>query len=171
MVRFDTESGASRRSAPYSDGRLAMTLLLPDRGLASLEKLMRTNGPSALVEDTRPTRLTLGLPRFHVESGWDLIPVLRRLGVSDAFTTRADFSGISSASDLAVSSAVHRAVVTVDEVGTEAAAATGTGVSVVSAPRPPDLEVTADRPFLYTVTDTKRGAPLFLGRVTRPAAA
>jgi serpin B len=57
----------------------------------------------------------------------------------------------------------------VDERGTEAAAATAVIMKTLSMPAPPRLEVTVDRPFLFAITDTDNGVPLFLGQVTNPA--
>jgi serpin B len=35
----------------------------------------------------------------------------------------------------------------------------------------PPVEVIADRPFLFAITEPRSGLPLFLGRVTNPTAA
>jgi serpin B len=92
--------------------------------------------------------------------------------MSDVFDAAADLSGITTAERLFVTQAVHCANVTVDEVGTEAAAAT----AVVAAPAAarvsttPPVEFTVDRPFAFEIVDTQTAAPLFLGTVSDPAA-
>jgi serpin B len=90
-----------------------------------------------------------------------------------AFSADADFSGVTTAQRLRISEVVHKAYIDVDEQGTEAAAATA--VVMTAAARfqggDPPVEVIADRPFLFAVTDSATGLPLFLGRVSDPAAA
>ena len=85
------------------------------------------------------------------------------------FTDLADFSGITGAERLAISKAVHRANITVDESGTEAAAATGIGVGPTSADAGPDVTVRADRPFAFAVVHVPTRTPLFVGQVADPA--
>jgi serpin B len=64
---------------------------------------------------------------------------------------------------------VHGADITVDEAGTEAAAATAVGIGVTSAPAPGEIvELVADRPYLFAVRHVETGAPLFVGRVADP---
>jgi serpin B len=98
----------------------------------------------------------------------DLSKTLAEAGMPAAFTPAADFSGITDDEDLLIASVQHKTFVQVDEEGTEAAAATGIGVQATSAPQL--HTVTVDRPFLFVITDTATGAPLFLGRITDPTA-
>jgi serine protease inhibitor len=86
------------------------------------------------------------------------------LGMTDAFTDRADLSGISTQEHLFITGAQHKAFVAVDEKGTEAAAATGIGVGVTSLP--PTFAV--DRPFLFLIEDVETKSVLFLGRLLTP---
>ncbi|MGH8917922.1 MAG: serpin family protein [Actinomycetes bacterium] len=83
-------------------------------------------------------------------------------------TALDDFSGISP-EDLALGQVVHRANITVDEWGTEAAAVTGLSF-VVSAPAQPRFVVRAHRPFDFLIVHKPTGAPLFLGYVADPLA-
>ncbi len=66
---------------------------------------------------------------------------------------------------------VHKAYVDVNEEGTEAAAATAVVVRAMArfAADGPPVEMIVDRPFLFAITDSRSGLPLFLGRVTDPA--
>ena len=83
-----------------------------------------------------------------------------------AFTDAADFSAMSP-EDLYISDVVHEVFVSVDEDGTEAAAATAVVMAETSAPAEP-VRLTVDRPFLYWIVDEPTGAVLFLGRVLDP---
>jgi serpin B len=82
-----------------------------------------------------------------------------------AFSTDADLSGITGRRNLYVSEVVHKAFVDVNEVGTEAAAATG----VVSQESSLPPQFRADRPFVFLIRDNRNGSVLFLGRVVNPA--
>jgi serpin B len=107
------------------------------------------------------------MPRFEFESSFDLSKTLAAMGMPDAFGN-ADFSGMTGGRDLAIQFVVHKAFVSVDEEGTEAAAATGVGMQE-SAPNR-NAEFTVDRPFIFLIRDSETGAILFLGRVLNPAA-
>jgi serpin B len=70
--------------------------------------------------------------------------------------------------DLFISDIVHKAFVSVDEAGTEAAAATAVIMSLTAAPEA--VEVTLDHPFIFLIRDIETGAVLFVGRVVNPSA-
>ncbi len=86
-----------------------------------------------------------------------------------AFTDRADFSVISPREQLLLQEALHQAFISVDEKGTEAAAATGFFGSATSGPTKV-IDLTVDRPFIFLIRDDDTGAILFLGRVLDPNA-
>jgi serpin B len=70
--------------------------------------------------------------------------------------------------ELFISEVVHKAFISVDEEGTEAAAATAVIMPVLAAPSPA-VEVTIDRPFIYMIRDLQTGTILFVGRILNPA--
>jgi serpin B len=70
--------------------------------------------------------------------------------------------------DVAISDAIHRANITVDEWGTEAAAVTGLAFDVSARPAAP-LVVRADRPFAFAIMHVPTSTPLFLGQVVDPS--
>ena len=106
------------------------------------------------------------LPKFTIESNFNLIETLKRLGMIDAFESQnADFSGINE--DVFISTVAHRALVEVNEKGTEAAAGTG----VAGADRgigPKQKEFRADHPFIFWIKENSSNTVLFLGRVVEP---
>lgn len=108
--------------------------------------------------------IDLGLPKFQAETEFSLAETLETLGMVDAFSTAANFSGITQQERLMLTSAWHKAFVAVDEKGTEAAAATGVVAGPVSIP--PSL--TVDRPFLFLIEDVETKTVLFLGRIMKP---
>jgi serpin B len=156
---------------PYRDIGLAMAVVLPDGPLSALRPKVAAAGLGALLAGTARHQVTLSLPRFRREAAFDLIPALRRLGVTDAFGDDADFSGITDAEPLRIGAVAHKAYIDVDEHGTEAAAATAIVMAGMAAFRaPPPVTMVVDRPFLFAIIDTATILPLFLGQVSHPGA-
>jgi serpin B len=154
---------------PYAGGSLAMAVILPDGPLAALRPALAAGTLSGVLAGTSRHQVTLSLPRFRVQAAFDLIPVLRQLGVNEAFSGDADFSGITEAEPLHISAVAHEAYIDVDEQGTEAAAATAVGIRAAAAFRsPPPVTMVIDRPFLFAIIHTATGLPLFVGQVSRP---
>jgi serpin B len=153
---------------PFRGGDLSMIVLVPDEanGLPALEANLSADSlAAAAAPDPYAQGVTVKLPRFAFETEVALPQVLQSLGIVSAFDpARADLSGIDGTHSLYVDKAVHKAVVSVDEDGAQAAAATATGTDVVSLP--PQFEV--DRPFLFLIYDHVTGSILFLGRVDDP---
>jgi len=157
---------------PYRDVSLAMAVVLPDGPLAALRPKVAAAGLGALLAGTARHRVALSLPRFRLESAYNLIPVLRRLGVAAAFGDDADFGGITEAVPLRIGAVAHKAYIDVDEHGTEAAAATALAMTALAAFRaPPPVTMIVDRPFLFAIIDPATGLPVFLGQVNRPRSA
>nr|CEL20056.1 Serine protease inhibitor (serpin family) [Kibdelosporangium sp. MJ126-NF4]CTQ97280.1 Serine protease inhibitor (serpin family) [Kibdelosporangium sp. MJ126-NF4] len=148
---------------PYKGGRLAYSVIVP----ASLDAL-RGKGVAQLLSEVRPATVALAMPRFTTRSSMDLAETLAQAGMPKAFSKAADFGGIADDMPLRIASVQHKTFVQVDEEGTEAAAATGADMQATSAPM--TQTVTVDRPFLFVITDTATGAPLFLGRIGDPTA-
>jgi serpin B len=164
---FGYQQGAGYQAVtlPYSDGRLAMTIVLPSGSLQTLERSLTASTLAAMVKPGSVTAMSLSLPKFSFSSSFGLAGVLQQLGMTSAFGA-ADFSGITTDTPLAISSVVHKAVIDVDEQGTEAAAATG--IAMTAGAMMATTQVNIDRPFLFAITDTTTGAPLFLGTVSNP---
>jgi serpin B len=154
---------------PYRGSSLAMAVVLPDGPLAALRPKIAAGGLRGMLVGATRHQVTLSLPRFRLETDFNLVPALRQLGVTAAFTRDADFSGITAAERLRIGAVVHKAYVDVDERGTEAAAATGITFRPTAAFRaPPPVAVVVDRPFLFAIVDSATGLPLFLGQVSHP---
>lgn len=150
---------------PYAGGELAMLVALPDRpdGLPELDKALSPAAIASWVKEMTPRNVYLKFPKFSTRSAYELSGPLKDMGMSLAFSDRADFTGIEKGGGVhKVDQVVHRAVVRVDERGTKAAA--GTGVVTVRD----RVVFEADRPFLFLVRDMKSGEVLFLGRLVAP---
>ena len=89
------------------------------------------------------------------------------MGMPDAFSSKADFSGMTGTRDLFISAVVHKAYVDVNEKGTEAAAATGVGMRLTSVAPPPPV-FRANHPFIFLIRDNLTDSILFMGRLVNP---
>jgi serpin B len=155
---------------PYDGHELSMVVLLPDAGgFGGFEDALDAGRVDAIVGDLSYRQVALTLPRFEVESDFSLADALAALGMPDAFSSGADFSGMTGGRDLFISEVVHKAFVSVDEAGTEAAAATAVVMKRLALPEEP-VEVIVDRPFIFLIRDIQTGAILFVGRVVDPSA-
>ncbi len=156
---------------PYLNGDISMLILLPDEGrFQDVEQALTPEMVREVSGNLTHGPVNLGLPKFTYESAFSLRDALVSLGMTDAFDPdRADFSGMDGARDLYISHVLHKAFVSVDEEGTEAAAATAVIMSVTSAPADEPITLTVDRPFIYLIRDGQTGSILFMGRVIEPA--
>lgn len=156
---------------PYDGGELSLVLLLPDSGdFKRFEGSLSRDRVEAALKSLQPTPVALTLPKFTYQSSFSLAKTLSGMGMPSAMTPgQADFSGIDGSRDLFVSDVIHKALVVVDEKGTEAAAATGAVIGLTSAPAAQPVTITVDRPFVFLIRDVETGALLFVGRVLNPA--
>ncbi|XP_059966014.1 serpin B6 isoform X1 [Mesoplodon densirostris] len=156
---------------PYVGSELNMIIMLPDENTdlktvekeLTYEKFVEWTSPDLMDEE----EVEVSLPKFKLQESYDMEGVLRALGVTDAFeSARADFSAMSSRSNLCLSRVAHKAFVEVDEAGTEAAAATAAVLMLRCARITPRF--CADHPFLFFIQHSKTRALLFCGRLSCP---
>jgi serpin B len=171
--------GFSAVTLPYSGGDIQFLILLPDavNGLATLEAKATAD---LLASCANPPRsdMILHLPKFKIEPPlFKLGKVLQSLGMRSAFdlpkgSANFDRMALRKPEDyLFISEVFHKTFLTLDEKGTEAAAATAVAMMRAAAmvgPKPKPVEVRVDHPFLFAVQHRPSGACLFLGRVTDP---
>ena len=137
---------------PYSWGEMSMTILLPDEGkFREFEDSLNAEALNRILDDIEVDHVTLTMPLFEFESEFSLGETLAGMGMPDAFGPGADFSGMTGTRELHISAVIHKAFVSVDERGTEAAAATAVAVPV-SGPSKDPIPVTVDRPFIFLIT-------------------
>ncbi|MCK6577861.1 MAG: serpin family protein [Anaerolineae bacterium] len=168
------EDGYQAVSLPYGGG-IAMEIYLPDAGtFETFEQNFTPDGLLMLRGSAAYGPVILTLPRWKTQTDAPMTDLLQRMGMTLPFTGDADFSGMidtsQTAERLAISRVLHKAFISVDEHGTEAAAATVVLMEATGAPRPQEPFVfTADRPFVYTIVDQTTGTILFMGRVLDPS--
>lgn len=171
-LRVDLADPYQLVELPYIGSEISMIVLLPKStdGLAEAEKDLSADRladrlSKLLARD--PTDVHLTLPRFKVESSNNLKPGLEQRGVHAAFTAQeADFSPINGGHDLFVSFLLQKALVEVNEEGTEAAAGTAGGLVTLAVHEA--IEFNTDHPFLFLIRENASGRLLFIGRCSDP---
>uniref|UniRef100_A0A2D4JJV3 Serpin domain-containing protein n=1 Tax=Micrurus lemniscatus lemniscatus TaxID=129467 RepID=A0A2D4JJV3_MICLE len=156
---------------PYVDELLSMIIILPN-DISQLEQVEAALTCKNLASWLSPGNLRerpveMYIPRFKLEAGYDLNLTLQGLGLIDVFSeAKADLLRMSLSPQLFLSTVVHKAYVDINEIGTEAAAATGVAVSNRSLEHH-ELFV-ADHPFLFCILHNPTDTVLFLGKLCCP---
>jgi serpin B len=156
-------------TVPYLGGKLAFTVVLPERGRETqVRDWLSGDGITDLLRNKGDKILELTIPKFRFRSTLPLKEVLMALGVRDAFDRGvADYSGMTDDETIYVTAALHQATIGIDEEGTEATAATAfIGGRGGYGPEP--LNIVLDRPFYLVIHDLETRIPLFVGHVADP---
>jgi serpin B len=154
----------------YDGDELSMVILLPEAGqFQRFEEGLQAQQVSDIIDGLQGAQVTLTMPKFEFDSEFSLTDTLAGMGMPIAFSGGADFSGMTGSPDLFISEVIHKAFVSLDEAGTEAAAATAVAMEE-SEPSGEPVEVMVDRPFIFLIRDIETGAILFVGRVMNPGA-
>ena len=174
-------AGWTAVSLPYRGGKLAMVALLPPASsgnctipaasalTAMTSRLVAAGDPRPFTgEEAGALTRSVALPRVNIAAKVSMKPLLTKLGMGVAFTSSADFTGLSPQA-CCIGLVEHAATLQVGEKGTVASAATAVGVAPTAALAVP-VPVVFDRPYLLLVTGQATGEPLFLARVANPAA-
>jgi serpin B len=169
------EGGFQALYLPYKDNSLAMVVFLPwsTNGLAALEKNLSAENLGQWLEAldrSRVRKVKVELPKFRLETKYDLAASLSAMGMPGAFVMdRADFRGMGwPKGDLWINQVKHKAYVEVDEEGTTAAGATAVEMATKSIMAEPVFR--ADHPFVFLIRDNRTNTIVFLGRMADPRA-
>jgi len=151
---------------PYVGDELSMLVLLPE--IHEFEEFAATLDPerlaSILATMTEERGISLSMPRFEYASEFNLKATLVDLGMPDAFVYgTGDFSGMDGTRELFIGDVFHKAFVSVDENGTEAAAATALPIPCAILP-----VIRLDHPFIFLIRDIETETILFMGQVMDP---
>ncbi|MFC4549021.1 MULTISPECIES: serpin family protein [Halorussus] len=161
---------------PYAGEQVGMVVVLPAEG--EFERFRRSlsgDRLSELVGSLEPREGSITLPRFEYRSKFALWEVLSDLGMAAAFGAGANFSGMTDGegdNSLGIDDVIHQSFVSVDEQGTEAAAATAVVADTAAQTSTGEpFEMVVDRPFLFFIRDRETGTLLFAGQVADAGAA
>jgi serine protease inhibitor len=153
---------------PYGNGGFAAYVLLPKaNSTAELLQHLTAATFDNEVKALKSEHIALSLPRFTAMYHAGLIPALKSMGMTTAFSGGADFSNMHAPPpSLTISSVEHATYLRVDEAGTTAAAATSVGIGLLAmrAEKPP-RPIVVDHPFVFALRDEKTGTLLFIGAI------
>ena len=166
LYRYTEGSDYQAIEIPYNEETLSMLILLPRPGsFEAFEARFNAARLTAILDTLNPQEVSLSLPRFELNAKFSLADTLATLGMPAAFhPALADFSGMDGTRNLSIDFVVHKAFVSINEEGTEAAAATGVGMRLTLA-----TTMIVEHPFLVLIRDVETGAILFIGRVVDPS--
>ena len=155
---------------PYLSSDFAMTLIVPDAGaFESVQGALSTSFINDISDMMRSELINLEMPKFDFETEINANEVLKSLGMEEAFDPDvSDFKGIADVDDLHITDVLQKATITVDEEGTEAAAATAVIVGVESMPMDEPISLVVDRPFFFLIQHIPTGTILFMGHIVQP---
>lgn len=171
MYGYKHVNGVTAVTLPLQGSKFEFLIVMPDEidGLAALESTL-TLESFRQYQFLPPADLTINLPKFKGKSdSIDLVPIMKALGLKDAFLRSANFKGITDAAELFIDRAKHDAIIEVDERGVKASAVTRVYMLVTAGRHSFEsipLVVTIDRPFLFAIQHVNTGELLFLGRQT-----
>jgi serpin B len=154
---------------PYDGNELSMLIVMPDEGsFSSFEQSLDNGLLDNIIGQMQTKQVILTMPKFEYKTEISLKEILPAMGMPTAFSGLADFSGMTGNNDLFIGDVLHQAFVSVDEAGTEAAAATAVIMKLTAAPEVVTLSI--DHPFVFLIRDIKTDTVLFFGKVVNPKA-
>ncbi|XP_048218489.1 alpha-1-antitrypsin [Perognathus longimembris pacificus] len=146
-------------------GNATAMFFLPDPGkMSHLEATLNLQIICKFLYKEKKSSAQVSFPKLSISGTYDLKTVLSALGISTVFSNGADLSKVTKDAPLKLSKAVHKAVLTMDEKGTEAAGATALEAIPMSLPP----EVNFNHPFVIIIIDNKTQSPLFVSKVVNP---
>lgn len=160
---------------PYRGEDMAFVAIKPTAGqsVRELYESLTQNEIDRILDIEDRVTIDLKMPKFEITFDQELNDSLKALGMQKAFDRNlADFSGMSKngTRDFFISLVRQKAVIKVDEEGTEAAAVTGVVMEAMSAEKPrKPIDVYFDEPFVYMLMNTDEEIPLFMGILDNPA--
>ncbi len=154
---------------PYGQEKIAMYIILPDEevSLDTVVESLDADKWNEIKESFYGSQVSLVMPKYKMEYGIKLLnDALISMGMGVAFGFGADFSGISP--DIYISQVLHKAVIEVNEKGSEAAAATVVEMLETTAMPEEIIQFIVNRPFFFVIADDRTGSILFMGKVVEP---
>jgi serpin B len=153
----------------YDGNELSMVIILPSEGnFEQFEQSLDAAKLEEIIDGLHTASVTLSMPKFEYESQFSVKEALEAMGMTEAFSMGADFSGMTGNDELYIKDVVHKAYVSVDEAGTEAAAASAVIMDLKAVME--NAEVTLDHSFIYLIRDIETGTILFIGSLVNPEA-
>ncbi len=167
-ARYFENDKVQMAEKPFDKGTFSMYFILPREGVTMDEAAAElTTGFYTWCDSFTRCDVNLSLPRFSADYGTSLKEALQSLGVEKAFTSDADFAGISD-EGIRIGDVLQKTFIKVDEEGAEAAAVTSVMLEATAAGPPVIKHLTLDRPFFYAICERATNSILFIGKSGHP---
>jgi len=170
--RYSEDEQVQVVELPYKGIELSMLVVLPkSKEPLAMQTLIKNLSTTQITDWTKRLKqhdIKLNLPKFKIDEGYPMKALLTDMGMPSVFGNQAKFNVFKDSSPIAIDDIHHQAVIDVNEIGTEAAAATGVVAVDISGPMHPPVAFKADHPFMFMIKDNKTDAILFLGQVNKP---
>ncbi|KFV74851.1 Plasma serine protease inhibitor, partial [Struthio camelus australis] len=162
---YDQDLSCEVVELPYQ-GTARALLILPDDGkMKQVEDALSKETICKWDSKLETRRVNLHLPRISISGSYEVETLFKKMGITDVFSSNADLSGITGSHGLHVSRAIHKALLEVDEAGTEAAGATAIIIRKVLHP---SVTIKFNRPFIILISDKTTSVTLFMGKIVNP---
>lgn len=195
---FTKKEGYEAIQLSFANSSLAMHIFIPESGLYDeFEEALNYQKFTEIKDILEPQNISLKLPKYSFVSQKSLSNEFHDFGIADALVEgQADFSGINKSDDLYLNGSQYKTETCIDEYGAKGCSstvATLEGREEIPEPEQGDVkighfnsvivmlssdqihvirivleEVNISRPFIFTISDTKSGIILFMGRVLNP---
>ncbi|XP_075117637.1 alpha-1-antitrypsin-like [Leptodactylus fuscus] len=155
---------ATMVSVPYKGGVSALIIQPKNGKMSEIEQKINKESIQKWKKIMKNRFVQLNLPKFSISATVNLKETFIRIGMVDVFSNNADLSGVTGEANRRMSKTIHRAVLSVDETGTEGAPSAASEAT----PAMPPLYIEVNRPFLILITKNKPESVFFIGRILNP---
>lgn len=151
---------------------LSMVILLPSQrdGVAELQASLTSAALDEIYKSLSEQQVQVELPKFAFEASHDAKATLLKMGLKSIFEETAHLERMYNAkgkqAPVKVDKVIHKAKISVDESGAEAAGASMASIVLRNFRPPPTPIFIADHPFLFVIRHSRSNMPLFMGRVS-----
>ncbi len=169
-VALSESNDAQMMKIDYESKKASMFIIMPkenvdiDKYISDLDEQKF----ASLEKNLQTFKADVSMPKFKIESRFEMKKVLMEMGIKAAFTKSADFSKMNGKSNLLIDEVIHKSFIEVSEKGTEAAAATAVVVREKSMVMKDNPKVVINRPFVFVIRENKNNAILFIGKYVKP---
>ena len=167
-IENDDAAGFIKPYKTDKNGDYSFIAILPneDIDIANYISSLTADTIDSLVNDQTYTDVLVKIPKFTFDSTYSLKNMLSDMGMPSAFYD-ADFSGITTSTDIVIGDVIHKTHIELDEKGTKAAAATAVTMFDNAAAFSPEepKEVFLTRPFVFMIYDNTYSCPIFIGKL------
>lgn len=169
-VELSDNTDAVMMKMDYAGQKASMYIIMPSENvdIDDFIKKITYEKIESYEKGLKPLRVDVSMPKFKIESRYEMKQILFNMGIKSAFLKSADFSKMNGKSNLLIDDVIHQSFVEVSEKGTEATAATAVIVREKTAVNAQNPKLAINRPFIFIIKEHKNDAVLFIGKYVKP---